>query len=56
MKKVGILLVALVAAYGGVLLALYAEADDAPGAVLIGGVIVLGALAVGARALVGRRV
>lgn len=52
MKRIGMLLAALALAVGGVLLARYAEADDAPGGVVIGWVMVAGAVALGARAVV----
>ena len=54
MKRIGMLLFALIIAAGGVLLARYAEADDAPGGVVIGWVLVAGAVALGARAVVRR--
>lgn len=44
MKKIAVLLVALTMAAGGCFLALYAAADDAPGAVLMGIVVVAGAV------------
>jgi hypothetical protein len=46
-KTIAILLVALIMAAGGIFLASYAEADDAPGGVLIGIVVVVGAGALG---------
>ena len=46
-KKMAVLLIALVLAAGGIFLASYAEADDAPGGVLIGMVVVVGAGALG---------
>jgi hypothetical protein len=46
-KKIAVLLIALVMAAGGFFLASYAEADDAPGGVLIGIVVVVGAGALG---------
>jgi MYXO-CTERM domain-containing protein len=49
-KTIATLLIALVIAAGGVLLARYADADDAPGGVVIGWVVVLGAVVLGARA------
>lgn len=49
MKTVAMLLIALVMAVSGVALARYAEADDAPGGVVIGCVLVAGAVALGAR-------
>ena len=53
-KTIATLLLALTIAAGGVLLARYAEADDAPGGVVIGGALVLGAVALGARAVLRR--
>ena len=50
MKLIATLMLALALAVGGVLLAQYAEADDAPGGVVIGAVIVIGAVAIGASA------
>ena len=49
-RTIAMLLIALVTAAGGVLLARYAEADDAPGGVVMGWVVVIGAVAIGARA------
>ena len=49
-KTFAMLLIALVIAASGVALARYAEADDAPGGVVIGWVLVIGAVALGARA------
>jgi hypothetical protein len=54
-KTVAMLLIALVIAASGVALARYAEADDAPGGVVIGWVLVLGAVALGARAFLRRQ-
>jgi hypothetical protein len=54
MKTIAMLLVALVIAAGGVALARYAEADDSPGGVVIGWVLVAGAVALGARAFLRR--
>lgn len=54
-KTIAMLLFALVIAAGGVLLARYAEADDAPGGVVIGWALVMGALALGARAFLRRK-
>jgi hypothetical protein len=48
------LLLALAIAYGGVALARYAEADDAPGGVVVGALMVLGAVALAGSAF-GRR-
>jgi len=53
-RTIGMLLIAVVIAASGVALALYAEADDAPGGVVIGWVLVLGAVALGARAFLRR--
>ena len=50
MRIIATLLLALALATGGVLLARYAEADDAPGGVVIGGIIVVAAVAIGATA------
>jgi hypothetical protein len=55
MKTITMLLIALVIAACGVLLARYAEADDAPGGVVIGWVLVMGAVALGARAFLRRK-
>ncbi|UCG86748.1 MAG: hypothetical protein JSW71_23110 [Gemmatimonadota bacterium] len=54
MKTVAMLLVALVIAASGVALARYAEADDSPGGVVIGWVLVVGAVALGAKAFLRR--
>jgi hypothetical protein len=51
-RTIVLLLLALVIAASGVALARYAEADDAPGGVVIGWVLVVGAVALGASALV----
>ena len=53
-KTIALLLVALVIAFGGVLLVRYSEADDAPGGVVIGAVIVLSAVALAVRSLMRR--
>ena len=53
-KTIAMLLIALVIGYGGVTLARYAEADDAPGGVVIGWVVVMGAVALGAGAFLRR--
>jgi hypothetical protein len=50
MKTTAMLLIALVMAASGVALARYAEADDAPGGVVIGWVLIAGAVALGVRA------
>jgi hypothetical protein len=49
-RTIAMLLFAFVIAASGVALARYAEADDAPGGVVIGWVLVLGAVALGAKA------
>lgn len=54
MKTIAMLLMALVIAASGVTLARYAEADDAPGGVVMGWVLIIGAVALGARALLRR--
>lgn len=51
MKTVLMLVLALGIAASGVALSRYAEADDSPGGVVIGWVLVLGAVALGARAV-----
>ena len=53
-KTFAMLLIALVIAASGVALARYAEADDSPGGVVIGWVLVIGAVALGARAFMRR--
>ena len=53
-KTITMLLIALVIAYSGVTLARYAEADDAPGGVVMGWVLVVSAVALGARAFLRR--
>jgi hypothetical protein len=50
-----IALTTLFFAFGGALLAMYAEADDSPGGVLIGMVIIIGAVVLGVRAVLRRR-
>lgn len=55
LRTAAILVLALVMAFGGTLLARYAEADDAPGGVVFGWVTVLGAVAVGTTALTRRK-
>jgi len=55
MKTIVMLLIALALAVGGVALARYAEADDAPGGVVIGWVLVIGAVALGVKALQQRK-
>jgi hypothetical protein len=49
-KTIATLLIALVIAWGGVALVRYSDADDAPGGMVIGSVVVLGAVVLGARA------
>ena len=55
MKLFAILVAALVIAAGGVALAIYSEADDAPGGVVIGVMLVIGALVLGLRTSERRR-
>ena len=50
MKSVVMFVIALVIAYSGVALSRYAEADDAPGGVVFGWLLVIAAIAVGIRA------
>jgi len=47
LKKFAVVLYALLMAFGGLILAAYAGADDAPGGVLLGIVVILGAGALG---------
>jgi len=54
-KTIAMLLIALALAVGGVALARYADADDSPGGMLIGAVIVLGAVVLGAKAFFRRQ-
>ena len=51
MKKILIVLAAIVVAYAGYTLADFADADDAPGGVVIGWVLVIGAMGVALKAL-----
>jgi hypothetical protein len=53
-RTIAMLFIALVIAASGVALARYAEADDSPGGVVIGWVLVMGAVALGVRAFVRR--
>ena len=53
-KTIAMLLIALVIAGSGVALARYAEADDSPGGVVIGWVLVLGAVVLGVRPFLRR--
>jgi hypothetical protein len=53
-KTIAMLLIALVIATSGIALARYAEADDSPGGVVIGWVLVIGAMALGARTFLRR--
>ena len=53
-RTVAMLFITLVIAASGVALARYAEADDSPGGEVIGWVLVAGAVALGARALLRR--
>jgi hypothetical protein len=50
-KTIAMLLIALVIAYGGVALTRYADADDSPGGMVIGWVIVVVAVVLGGRAV-----
>ena len=54
MKRIALMLVAVNMAYGGVALVRYADVDDSPGGMVIGSVIVLAAVALGARAVIRR--
>ena len=53
-KTIAMLLIALVIAYGGIALTRFADADDSPGGMVIGWVIVMVAVALGARAVLRR--
>jgi hypothetical protein len=53
-RTIAMLFIALVIAASGVALARYAEADDSPGGVVIGWVLVMGAVALGVRAFLRR--
>jgi hypothetical protein len=55
MKTIAMLLIALALAVGGIALTGYAEADDAPGGVVIGWVLVVGAVVLGVRAFQQRK-
>jgi hypothetical protein len=55
MKKIALLLAAVALAALGIALARYAEADDAPGGVVIGWLLVVGAIAVGFKGLLTPR-
>ena len=50
-KTIVMILISAAMAYGGVALARFSEADDAPGGVVIAAVIILGAVALAAKAL-----
>ena len=50
MKTIAMLILALAIAASGVALSRYADADDSPGGMVIGWLIVLGAVVLGARA------
>jgi hypothetical protein len=54
LRAIAIVLFAIVTAFGGFLLASYAEADDAPGAVVIGLALVVGAVVLGVKAVLRR--
>lgn len=56
MKTIFMFVCAIALAIAGVILARYAEADDAPGGVVLGGALVVGALAVGVKAVRQRNV
>lgn len=49
-RSIALLLFALVIAFGGVMLTMFANADDSPGGMLIGWVVVGGAVFIGAQA------
>ena len=51
MKKILIVLAAVVVGYAGVTLASFADADDAPGGVVVGWLLVAGAVGVGIKAV-----
>ena len=51
-KTIAMLLLAFVVAYGGVTLSRFADADDAPGGMVVGWLIVLVAVVIGAKAIV----
>jgi len=53
-KTIAMLLIALVVAYGGVTLSRFADADDSPGGMVVGWLIVLVAVVIGAKAIVRR--
>jgi hypothetical protein len=50
-KTIAFLITAIALAVSGVKLAQYAEADDAPGGVVVGWVLVIGALVLGVKVL-----
>jgi hypothetical protein len=54
MKKITILIIAVVIAVLGVKLSRYAEADDAPGGVVVGWLLVAGGVVLGVKALLPR--
>ena len=53
-KTIVRLLIALALAASGVALSRYAEADDSPGGVVIGWLLIVGALVFGVRAVIKR--
>ena len=55
MKTIVMLLIALALAVGGIALTRYAEADDAPGGVVIGWVLVISGVVLGVRAVLQRK-
>jgi len=55
MKRIAMLVAAVVIIGAGIALARYSEADDAPGGVVIAAVMILGAVALGVRGLQHKR-
>jgi hypothetical protein len=53
-KTIVMLFIALAVAASGVALSRYAEADDSPGGVVIGWLLILGAVVFGVRAVIKR--
>jgi hypothetical protein len=51
MKRIAMLLAAVVIIGAAIALGRYSEADDAPGGVVIAGVMIIGAVALGVRGL-----
>ena len=54
-RTIAMLLVAVVIAVSGVKLARYADADDSPGGMVVGGMIVMGAMALALAAFLPRK-